>query len=793
MKKLVVWCVLYMLSGFLMEVSGQKNTQLIKGTILDQQTQQVLIGATIYASGLEKGTTTDLDGKFQINGVPTGQYSLKVSYLGYDQVYIPVEIVASQKVVDLMIELTESVNQLTEVVVTSVKDKRRANNELATVSSRQFVIKETNRFAGGLAGPSRKLQNFAGVAGAGGGRNDIIIRGNAPAGLLWRFEGLDIPSPNHFSNSGSNGGLVSILSMNVLANADFYTSAFPAEYGNALAGVFDMNLRTGSTNRQKSLLSVGVLGVNAALEGPISAAKGSTFLLNYRYSTTELLSKLTNGNIGFSGIPIYQDLSFKVNFTMKKGGDLSLFGMGGKSTYLVKATERQEGDFDSQLAGPGNFSFQSDMGVVGMAYKKALGKNIFWQTVVGISGNRENNQVDSISTQNEVLIPLQVNKNRFTRLQLHSFLKKKWTPKVQSKTGISLMRQQFSIRESIVSPTGKGFLDLQNGEGQTYLAQAYSAWQFKTKDASIFNIGLHYTYFGLNRKHALDWRFGARIPVSDYQSKTHLTLGVSTHHQTQQLATYFNQLPIEQMVEPPNIGLGFSKSFHFVIGLEHNFSEQWYMKVEGYLQNLSAIPTHPRGVNSTFSIINEGGDFGNAYETNLVNAGLGRNYGVELTLEKFFSKGYYFLCAGSLYRSEYRTGNGAWYSTKFDGIYNLNVLSGKTFTLKKQRQISLDLKSAWAGGQRFTPIDVAQSRNLGQAIPNRQATFAAQHKSYFRLDAKVTYRVSRPKVTHEFYINVDNIFNTENVFGQYFNDTTLTLETIAQPGQFPSFNYGVNF
>jgi hypothetical protein len=134
--------------------------------------------------------------------------------------------------------------------------------------------------------------NFAGVSGANDARNDIIIRGNSPSGLLWQLEGLNIPNPNHFGSLSSTGGPVSMLNNNVLDKSDFMTSAFPAQYGNALSGVFDLSLRNGNNEKYEFLGQVGFNGFELGAEGPFSKNSKSSFLINYRYSTLALFQQI---------------------------------------------------------------------------------------------------------------------------------------------------------------------------------------------------------------------------------------------------------------------------------------------------------------------------------------------------------------------------------------------------------------------------------------------------------------------------------------------------------------------
>lgn len=218
-------------------LQAQQLTQTIRGTVVDQITRAPIPGATVVILGSTPtvGTTTDMGGNFKLEALPLGNYSLKVSFMGFKETIFPKVQLNSGKEVVLTIPLEEDITQIDEFVVTS-SEKARTNNEMIQISGRTFSVEEARKFAAAANDPGRMAASFSGVTSTDDGNNKISIRGNSPNGLLWRMEGIEIPNPNHFTNPGTSGGGVSILSSQLLANSDFLTGAFPAEYGNALWG-----------------------------------------------------------------------------------------------------------------------------------------------------------------------------------------------------------------------------------------------------------------------------------------------------------------------------------------------------------------------------------------------------------------------------------------------------------------------------------------------------------------------------------------------------------------------------
>jgi len=769
---------------------AQTLSQTIRGTVVDLDSQLPLIGATVQVIGSSKGTSTDALGAFHIRNVPIGRQEIVVAYLGYEEKRVANILLIAGKETVLTIALQEAIAEIAMVVVKASKDKSGSINQMATISARQFTVEETGRYAGSRNEPSRMAQNYAGVSGSSDSRNDIIIRGNSPLGLLWRLENLDIPNPNHFALAGSNGGAISMLNLNVLSNSDFLTSAFPAEYGNALSGVFDLRLRKGNNEQREYQLAAGALGIETLAEGPLSQKTKASYLVTYRYSTTDVLTKWFNVDIGYSGKPIYQDAAFKLYFPLQKGS-IQIFGLGGISTYQVLAIDREADNFDIQFTDNANYDFKANMGVLGLSWKRPIGTKGYWNTSIGLSGSKENSTVDSVSTENPLRIfPFQKNRNRFSKLQVHSFINQKITKQLKTKTGVLWSQRRFTIDEKIRQASTLNLRDFRQGNGQADLLQLYSSWQWRSTKATTINVGGHFQYFGLNQTKSLEFRSGLRQQLN---SKSSLNFGFGIHGQLQRLPIYFVATPSTTGTTLSNFNLDFTKSLHAVLGYDWQLSDYWRFKTELYFQHLWNVPTHQPNENSTFSLFNEGGDFLISEEDFLVNQGLGRNYGLEITLEKFFHQDYYVLFTTSLFRSKYKAGNQQWYNSKFDSGYIINLLAGKEWSVFKNDKIILDLKNNFAGGRRYTPIDLAASQQVGVPIFLERQTFAKKHKAYFRTDLKISYRMNRPKVSHEVFFNVDNIFNISNVFAEYYSPLAQQVVTINQLGRFPTFQYKMEF
>jgi hypothetical protein len=378
------------------DTCAQQLTQTIRGIILDNITQTPLPGANVILLNTDPilGATTDVDGNFRIPNVPVGTYAVKISFVGYKDRVLPSVTVNSGKEVVLNIPIEENIVEMNEIVITAT-EKEKPINDMAVVSARTFSVEETRKFAAAVNDPARMVTSFAGVVQTDDGNNNVSIRGNSPHGLLWRMEGVDIPNPNHFANTGTAGGGISILSSQLLSNSDFMTGAFPAEYGNALSGVFDLQLRRGNNEKPEYTFQAGFLGIDAAAEGPFSKNYKGSYLVNYRYSTLSILDKM-GVSIG-DAVTNFQDFSFNVYLPTTKLGNFSLFGFGGLSDQQLDA-EKDSTKWDSDDDRFNN-SYLSNTGAAGIKHSLIISEKSHLQSSLVFSGNENGDKAFKLNDE----------------------------------------------------------------------------------------------------------------------------------------------------------------------------------------------------------------------------------------------------------------------------------------------------------------------------------------------------------------------------------------------------------
>ena len=788
-------------------------TQTIRGKIVDSESQTPLIGVNVVVVGSNPIiiSSSDEKGFFRLLNVPIGRHNLKFTYISYKEVIIPDIIVNSGKEVILEVKMQESITDLAEVVIIG-KRSGDASNEMATISSREFTVSETEKYAGSRGEPARMAQKYAGVITSDDSRNDLVIRGNTPLGVLWRLEGINIPNPNHFSIPGTGGGPVTILNNKFLANSDFFTGAFPAEYANGIAGAFDLRMRNGNNENYEGSIQFGILGTELMVEGPLSKQKNSSFLAMYRYSTISIFHTL-GINIGTDSNPTYQDGAFRLNFPFRKGGNLAIFGIGGVS-YAPIIKSEQKDTAETELFGSIDRDqyFWSRMGVVGLSYAKPLNTTTYFKAVFSASQQRIEAQHDKVLRHVENgefaldgLIPILDYTYVDNKYSAYFSLNKKITPKLSYKLGLNFdlydsnyldsVRVVYLKQDNVTLDSVTDWRKRWDGKANPFLLQPYVQFKYRFTDDFTLTAGVSSIYYSLSKNS--NSLFEPRVGLS-YQvnKKQKISFAIGLHSQILAPYLYFydknDTAPYKDKLDPYNKDLELMKSLHFVLGHEWYTGKYVRMKTEVYYQYLYDLPIgKERG---SFSLLNSGAGFSRFFPDTLTSNGTGRNYGIDFTIEKAFTKGYFFIFTGSLFDAKYRGSDDTLRNSTFNGKYGANLLIGKEFKIGMKQTINIGGSVSIAGGQRYGVIDSVATQLEQEVVYEKNNYNEFKFKDYFRADLKIAYKINSRKFTHEIAVDIVNLLNTENIL-RYSYSPGKTEPIVFEPqiGRLPIFYYRLNF
>ena len=779
MNKVIILLVIIIPLG--LQLIANNYSQTVKGYIYDQDTKMPLFGVNVLILGTNppQGASTDADGYFRIENVNVGRISLRLSYLGYDTRTVQNVNVGTGKEVFLNIDMQESLLNLNEVVISANSTKGEVNNEMSLMSARQVTVEETQQFAGSLDDPSRMVSAFAGVTNDPMGNNDIVVRGNSPKGILWKLEGVDIPNPNHFSDESSTGGPINALSSNMLANSDFFTGAFAPEYGNAISGIFDVKMRNGNNEKAEFTIGVGVLGVDLSAEGPFSKDYNGSYLFNYRYSSLSLLDNL--GVVDFGGIPKYQDLSFKVNLPTSKAGTFSLFGLGGLSAINDEIENSEAIVMERQ-------EYETHMGTVGLNHFYNFSANTYIKSSISASSN--GSKADGMERIDTTLTYTYNGDWNKATLRGEINLSHKFNNKHRLMVGVNYDHYYYDMKEDYFDQDEDIW---QNGillNENSGLLQAYASWKFRIKSNLTMVGGLHYTQFMLNNANSIEPRLAINWQVSPNNI---ISMGYGKHSMVESIVTYYGTVyDDDNIASRPNVNLDLTKSDHYIIGFEHRFSKKLNSKVELYYQNLHSVPIEDLST-SSFSLIN----YSEGYvDKALVSKGKGYNYGIELTLERYFYDSWYFMVTASLYDSKYKAMDGVWRNTRYNGSYATNFLLGKEFNIgdiEKGNKLNVNVKFLYNGGNRYIPLDLELSREEGYSVFKTDEAFNDRLDNVHQLNLTVSYSINRPKVRHEIYLDIYNVYNNQAKIYEYYDKHNDDVAYYTQLNMIPNIMYKIHF
>ncbi|HEY6505523.1 MAG TPA: TonB-dependent receptor [Chitinophagaceae bacterium] len=768
---------------FLSLAAQAQYKQQLRGTVVDQVLQRSLAGATVSLTGLNQSVVTDEEGMFRFKDLPVGSYRITVTYSGFKEAVLENIVINSGKETVLTIRLEALVKVENEVVIKANSKKNKPLNDMSAVSARAFTVEETQRYAAAVNDPLRMAAAFPGVLANDDGNNNIIIRGNSPTGLLWRMEGMDIPSPNHFTVPGLSGGGISILSSQLLSNSDFVTAAFAAEYGNALSGVFDLKLRKGNNEKREYALQAGVLGLNAAFEGPFSKKYKGSYLVNYRYSTLTLLSKM--GVLPDDNVTNFQDLSYNIYLPTNKAGTFTLFGFGGLSDQVFQPDQdstKWETKSDRYVS-----KYISNTGMSGITHSILAGKKLKINSAVGISvtkiGYDEDYTEDDLS-----LTPSYIDKYNTRKLSFSTTLNYKFSNRFNLRAGFINTQIHYKFYRMSPEHEGDPLEEKLNSSGNTSTQQAFAQWQYKPSNELTLNAGFHYLRLSHNNTSSAEPRLSARWNITNRSS---IGVGYGLHSQIQTLNVYFAQLQLPNgNIVLPNKDLDLTKSHHYVFSYNYRLAKNMQLKTELYYQRLFNVPV-AIDQNSTLSAINVEYDY---ITDPLVNKGKGKNYGVEVSLERYLHNNFYLTLSNSFYQSKYTAADGIERNTRFNGNYIITLITGKDFiNERKSRTFGINIKTISAGGLRTTPIDLDASRQAGYTVFNEKDAYSLQNPAYFRADLRVSMKWNRKSHTSTLSLDIQNLTNRLNIFSQYYDDEKDMITNTYQTGLIPILNYKIEF
>ncbi len=748
----------YLFLVFFSPLTGQNIT--LKGKVVHAITELPVPGAFINLSS-DQSALTDQSGHFQIKEVEVGRYSIMCSANNYRDFLITDYLIGSGVEPNIIIRL-QPLGYTSDTIF--IRDHRIVQT---LENNYSITVEETDRFPATFFDPARLIATFPGVISVNDQANHIMIRGSSPNYFGWRLEGLEIVNPNHTNNAGTasdkpslNGGGVNMISAQLLEKSDYYNGLLPGDAGNALSGVLDMQLRKGNSEKHAFTGQVGILGLDAAIEGPLSK-NGASYVTNYRYSTIGLLSSL-GVNLGDEEIR-FQDLSAHVYLPSGKG-HIKLFGIWGKSSNLFEAKPAEEQEIFKDLF---NIDYRNQAYVLGSRYTTPVGnKSIFKSGLAwsSLEASRTSEWEDP-GSEDSIFDDDLVNQSKWSwNTQFATILESGLT----FKTGINFTQHRFEWKSYIDNDNVK------NDQG-TYIAP-YATFLTRLGEKAGAELGIYGSYFSLNDGFSLEPRISISYPI---QPK----------HRIYFYTGYQSQLfhPLIYRVQESKLPL--QKTIHSGLSYQYIPSSSLYFKGEFYIQNYLDLILDNHSGQVSFNWFDDV-----LLEPLDPTATKARAFGTELSIQKFINNQWYFLVSTSWFKSEFQDQNESWQPSRFDNRFIFNGTIGKEITWSKENKnyiLGLNLHGVTGGGLREPAIDVGESREIMKTVFDYSTGFSNQLDHFLKINFRIYYRINKAKRSSLLALDIQNLNNQKNASFHYFDPFLDQVNLNYQLGILPIISYKI--
>jgi hypothetical protein len=701
-----------------------------------------------------RAAISDIDGKFRIEGLAPGLYSIRISATGFEPSTQTEIMVSNSRVAVVNVTLKEKTQELGDVEV-------KANAfELKTESPVGYQTlgrAEIERYPGGNRDVSKVIRALPGVASPAGFRNDIIIRGGAPGENRFYLDGIEVPTINHFATQGSSGGPVGLLNVNFIREVEFYSGAFPANRGNTLSSVFEFQQKEGNPERLIAGIAVGSSDLALNLDGPLG--KKADIIFSVRRSYLQFLFAA----LRLPFLPTYNDGQFRVGVKINQKNRLTFIGLGAIDQFRLN-TKVNDGVTDSATLARnryilGNLPSQEQWNyTVGANYRHFSAHG--FQTVV-VSRSHLNNRSEKYSNNDE---------------------------SDPANLVLDYRSEEIENKVRFEHDWFKGSLRVNAGAGYEYVTYLNRTFNRVYNPGGVVTINYN-TDIGIQKgsvfgqvsgkvlKDRMGWSVGLRTDFNDYSSKmvnplkqlspraslsfqllknVALSANVGRYYQLPAYTILGYRANNEQLVNRA-AGVEFIRCDHVVSGLQWTPTVLTKISVEGFYKLYSG---YPFSVADSISLANLGGEFGVIGNEEVSSTSQGRAYGVELLAQQKLIKGWYGILAYTLVRSEFKDKNGEYVSSSWDFRHVVSLTGGKKF----KKNWDVGVRWLLSGGAPYTPFDVATSSLISvweitrAGLPDYNRLNEERLKAYHQLDIRVDKKWFLKKWSLNVYLDIQNIY-----------------------------------
>jgi hypothetical protein len=757
-KKLLTLLTTLSLSPIL---AGEIPIGIIEGEIIDAYTGKALPAATISIVGTARGSIADIEGRFTINDIPAGTYSIRVTLIGYNEKVLSDIVIGPARPAMLIIELNQTtINLNKSTFVTSAFFNK--TNESYT-SSQSLSNEEIRRLPGSFEDVIRTTASLPGVAQVQAGRNDLIVRGGAPTENLYVIDDIEVNNINHFGTQGSSGGPLSYVNLDFVDNIKFYTGGFGVKYGNRLSSALNIQLRDGRSDRLggKATISGSLFGLD--LEGPMG--EQGNIIFSARRSYLDLIFRAA----GFEFVPEYWDFLLKTNYRLDSKNQISLFGITALDDVKFFNADTEDIYENSR-----RLKSKLQQAVSGFKWRHLVPNGKIILSVGQTYVNFDYSQNDTL--MNPYFISDSYEYESFLRLESQYL--------ISQKTNLAI-----GIVSKYLKSSGEIFLDsFDNTFGENFTIEnkykmqannsaGYLQFSQELWAASVI-AGMRFDYFDVIKN---KWAVSSRIATSiRLTPRLSLNSSIGIYKQSPSLVWLSSN--------SYNRNLKFANADQYIFGVEFLAREDTRIGLETYYKKYSDLPA---SLQQDFLVMsNIGAGFGGAEENfssfgidSLISEGKGRSYGIELSVQKKLSEiPCYGIISLSLNKSEYAGLDGIYrpgsYHQSFIGVFSGGYIFNRFWEFSARFRFET--------GRPYTPFnaDGYQDPTLYNSL-----RISTNHS----LDVRVDKRWFLSGWTLIAYLDVQNVYSRESDGVPRYNARKGEIESVNSLGIFPILGVSAEF
>ena len=733
-----------------------QNEGKITGVVKDNATNEPIPFANIIVSGTTIGTSSNIDGVFEINGAPLGYRKLEVSVIGYSPLISEDFYITKANVVSVELRLEATSTQLDEVVVqTSAFEK----SEESPLSVQTLGIEEIEKNPGANRDISRVIQSLPGVASTASFRNDIIIRGGSPSENSFYLDEVKTPIINHFQTQGASGGPTGIINANLVKKAELYSGSYPSNRGGALSSVLEFTQIDGNQDRNKFRFTLGSSDVGFTADGPIG--EKTTYIASVRHSYLQFLFSV----LQLPFLPTYSDMQFKVKHKFDDNNELKLIGIGALDQFSLNTnanegvTDQETIDRNNYLLGniPVNEQWNYTLGAVYKHYSENS-----YQTVVISRSQLQNDAykcIDNDEANEKTLDYSSAEIENNFRFEHNTRLGKGW----KVNTGLVFSTVTYTNRTVNLVPGPEGPTQI-DYDARLDFAK-YGAWMQGAKDFLDARLALS---FGL-RVDGAAYNESMANPFNQLSPRVSASYSLADKWSlNSSVGRYFQLPPLTVLGFQDNDGnfvnedrTTYIASNQIALGIEHNPDLKTKFAVEGFYKGYE---DYPFLLTDSISLANQGADFGVVGNAPASSISIGRAYGVEFTAQRRSAKGLYGILAYTFVRSEFENIDGGYAPSSWD---SRNLVSLTTGT-RLGENWNLGFKWRYSGGLPFTPTDVETSALIpnwdasGMGVLDYNRLNQQRLGPFHQLDIRIDKTWFYDKWSLNLYLDIQNVYNYQS-------------------------------